>query len=113
VHERNQVAPVGIKRVACQASSSHSASAKASICDPSGMPRRAGQRGAWAAYKSKLRYSAFFTQQTGDKTMRWIQKISLCLGLGAVAMASVAHAQQQQFVNVLTGGKAACTTRSG
>jgi TRAP transporter TAXI family solute receptor len=37
--------------------------------------------------------------------MRWIQKISLCLGLGAVAMASVAHAQQQQFVNVLTGGQ--------
>ena len=37
--------------------------------------------------------------------MRWIQKISLCLGLGAIAMASVAHAQQQQFVNVLTGGQ--------
>ena len=37
--------------------------------------------------------------------MRWIQKISLCLGLGAIAMASVTHAQQQQFVNVLTGGQ--------
>ena len=37
--------------------------------------------------------------------MRWIQKLSLCVGLGAAALAAVAHAQQQQFVNVLTGGQ--------
>lgn len=37
--------------------------------------------------------------------MRWIHKISLGLSLGAALLASAAHAQQQQFVNVLTGGQ--------
>lgn len=37
--------------------------------------------------------------------MRWIQKIGLGLSLGAALIAGAAHAQQQQFVNVLTGGQ--------
>ena len=37
--------------------------------------------------------------------MRWIQKIGLGLSLGAALIAGAANAQQQQFVNVLTGGQ--------
>lgn len=37
--------------------------------------------------------------------MRWLQKLGLGLTLGTALVASVAHAQQQQFVNVLTGGQ--------
>ena len=37
--------------------------------------------------------------------MRWIQKVGLGLSLGAALVAGAAHAQQQQFVNVLTGGQ--------
>ncbi|AVP58533.1 TAXI family TRAP transporter solute-binding subunit [Pulveribacter suum] len=37
--------------------------------------------------------------------MRWLQKLGLGLTLGTALAASVAHAQQQQFVNVLTGGQ--------
>ena len=37
--------------------------------------------------------------------MRWIQKIGLGLSLGTALITGAAHAQQQQFVNVLTGGQ--------
>lgn len=37
--------------------------------------------------------------------MRWMHKITLGLGLGAALLASTVQAQQQQFVNVLTGGQ--------
>jgi TRAP transporter TAXI family solute receptor len=105
VHERDQVTPVGIQRIACQTLFEPQRIGKGVDLRSVGNARKG--RSAWGVggIQSKLRYSAFFTQQTGDKTMRWIQKISLCLGLGAIAMASVAHAQQQQFVNVLTGGQ--------
>ena len=37
--------------------------------------------------------------------MRWIHKIGLGLSLTTVLAAGVVHAQQQQFVNILTGGQ--------
>lgn len=37
--------------------------------------------------------------------MRWIHKISLGLCLGAALVSVTANAQQQQFVNILTGGQ--------
>ena len=37
--------------------------------------------------------------------MRWIHKIGLCLSLTTALAAGVVHAQQQQFVNILTGGQ--------
>ena len=37
--------------------------------------------------------------------MRWIHKISLGLSLTTALVAGVANAQQQQFVNILTGGQ--------
>jgi TRAP-type uncharacterized transport system substrate-binding protein len=37
--------------------------------------------------------------------MRWIHKIGLGLSLTTALAAGVVHAQQQQFVNILTGGQ--------
>jgi uncharacterized protein len=37
--------------------------------------------------------------------MRWLQKVGLVVGLGAALVSGTAVAQQQQFVNVLTGGQ--------
>ena len=37
--------------------------------------------------------------------MRFIQKLGLIVGMGAALMAGTVAAQQQQFINVLTGGQ--------